>query len=68
MIALIIFFTDNYYFVIRDYFQRGLVPVMCAFLLAPLALWFFKPVDKTGGGHDGGFIAERKKESESCAF
>lgn len=68
VIALIIFFTENYYFVIRDYFQRSLVPVMGAFLLAPLALWFFKPVDKTGGGRDGGFIAERKKESKSCAF
>lgn len=68
-IALVIFFTEDYYFIIREFFQSGLVPVLCVFLLAPLAIWFFKPVDNaSGGGDNEAFIAERKKEGKSCAF
>ena len=77
--AAIIVLTEDYYFLIRSFFQNYLIPVFAVFTFVPLVGFFFK-TDKNDKNDENGFDDGLKKDGKtfgnddkgrkekSCAF
>jgi len=74
--AAIIVLTEDYYFLIRPFFQNYLIPVFAVFTLVPLVGFFFKNNKNDKNGFDDGLKKSGKpfrndnkgRKEKSCAF
>ena len=74
--AAIIVLTEDYYFLIRSFFQNYLVPVFAVFTFLPLVGFFFKNNKNDENGFDDGLKKDGKtfgnddkgRKEKSCVF
>lgn len=74
--ATIIVLTEDYYFLIRSFFQNYLIPVFAVFALVPLVGFFFKNNKNDENGFDDGLKKDgetsgnddKGRKEKSCAF
>lgn len=74
--AAIIVLTEDYYFLIRPFFQNYLIPVFAVFTFVPLVGFFFKNNKNDKNGFDDGLKKSGKpfrnddkgRKEKSCAF